>query len=47
VYRVEKSKDCNRSGEVLSTFNLERLSCFSYIHYTCGHCKSNKEHLLF
>jgi hypothetical protein len=26
VYRVEKSKDCNRSGEVFS--NLERVSCF-------------------
>jgi hypothetical protein len=26
VYRVEKSKDCNRSGEVLSTSDLERLS---------------------
>jgi hypothetical protein len=28
VYRVEKSKDCNRSGEALSTSDLERLSLF-------------------
>jgi hypothetical protein len=28
VYRVQKLKDCNRNGEVLSTSNLERLSCF-------------------
>jgi hypothetical protein len=25
VYRVEKSKDCNRSGEALSISDLERL----------------------
>jgi hypothetical protein len=28
VYRVEKSKDCNRSGEALSTSDLKRLSLF-------------------
>ncbi len=28
MYRVEKSKDCNMSGEALSTSNLERLSLF-------------------
>jgi hypothetical protein len=28
VYRVEKSKDCNKSGEALSTFSLEKLSYF-------------------
>jgi hypothetical protein len=28
VYRVEKSKDRNRSGEALSTSDLERLSLY-------------------
>jgi hypothetical protein len=28
VYRVEKSKDCNKSGEALSTSDLKRLSLF-------------------
>jgi hypothetical protein len=28
VYRVEKSKDCNRSGEALSLSDLERLRLF-------------------
>jgi hypothetical protein len=28
MYRVEKSKDCNRSGEALSISDLERLSLF-------------------
>jgi hypothetical protein len=28
VYRVDKSKDCNKSGEALSTFSLEKLSYF-------------------
>jgi hypothetical protein len=28
VYRDEKSKDCNRSGEALSILDLERLSLF-------------------
>jgi hypothetical protein len=28
VYRVEKSKDCNRSGEAFSISDLERLSLF-------------------
>jgi hypothetical protein len=28
VYRVEKSKDCNRSGEALSISDLERLRLF-------------------
>jgi hypothetical protein len=28
VYRVEKSKDCNRSGEASSTSDLKRLSLF-------------------
>ncbi len=28
VYSVEKSKDCNRRGEVLWTSDLERFSCF-------------------
>jgi hypothetical protein len=35
VYRVEKLKDCNRNGEVLSTSNLERLSCFIKSKYSC------------
>ncbi len=28
MYRDEKSKDCNRSGEALSILDLERLSLF-------------------
>jgi hypothetical protein len=28
VYKVGKSKDCNRSGEALSISDLERLSLF-------------------
>jgi hypothetical protein len=28
VYRVKKSKDCNRSGETLSISDLERLRLF-------------------
>jgi hypothetical protein len=28
VYRVEKSKDCNRSGEALSISDLEQLRLF-------------------
>jgi hypothetical protein len=28
VYKVEKSKDCNRSGEALSISDLERLKLF-------------------
>jgi hypothetical protein len=28
VYRVEKSKDCNRSGDALSISDLERLRLF-------------------
>jgi hypothetical protein len=28
VYRVEKSKDCNKSGEALSLSDLEQLSLF-------------------
>jgi hypothetical protein len=28
VYRVEKSKDCNKSGEALSLSDLERLRLF-------------------
>jgi hypothetical protein len=28
VYRVEKSKVCNKSGEVLSIYDFERLSLF-------------------
>jgi hypothetical protein len=28
VYRVEKSKDCNRSGEALSILDLEQLGLF-------------------
>jgi hypothetical protein len=28
VYRVEKSKDCNRSGKASSTSDLKRLSLF-------------------
>jgi hypothetical protein len=28
VYRVEKSKDCNRSGQALSISDLERLRLF-------------------
>ncbi len=28
MYRVEKSKDCNRSGEALSILDLEQLRLF-------------------
>ncbi len=35
MYRVEKLKDCNRNGEVLSTSNLERLGCFITSNYSC------------
>jgi hypothetical protein len=35
VYRVEKSKDCNRSGEALSTSDLKRFKFIYYLHHSC------------
>jgi len=35
VYRVEKSKDCNRSGEALSISDLEWFKIIYYLHHSC------------
>jgi hypothetical protein len=49
VYRVEKSKDCNRSGEALSISDLERLRLFitsttPVESLTVGNIALKKEH---
>jgi hypothetical protein len=35
VYRVKKSKDCNKSWEALSTSDLERFKFIYYLHHSC------------
>jgi len=46
VYRVEKSKDCNRSGEVLSISDLKRFKFIYYLHHSCSHWESLRIQLL-